>query len=363
MKSLSQTVRFALMLMSSGFFLLSGCGEDEALPVGITDLEPDRGAEGMQIKIKGNSFGNNLTDHTITFNGQAAVIDTVTNEQITVTVPPNVTTGPVVLSLGGSTYEGPTFTTLEEKVTLGGGFSMDAGIATIGSAFVYESQSQVGQTVLRLTPPKVRRVGIGYYGAKVPVINGFETSFDFQIHEAGPADQTEDRGSEGFAFIIQNQGINARGHLGASMAYAGIRNSLAIEFDVHQNRDGVASSFADPNGNHISVQTNTSDQYGETGVEIYHSLAHTSDETHPNLPELITSGAQKHSARIVYAPAPGTLEIYLNNELVLSLDLVLSDHVNTEDGRAYIGFTASTGREVGYASHDIINWSFEPKAP
>ena len=339
------------------------CSEDDTVATGITAIEPSRGAEGMRIKIKGNGLGEQITDHAFTFNGQAAVIEEVTNEQITVIVPEDVTTGPVQLSLRGATYEGPTFTVLEEKVNLSSGFSVDAGIATIGSAFVYESQLQEGLTVLRLTPPKLLRLGIGYYGAKVPVIDGFETTFDFQIHEVGaPEGQRNERGAEGFAFIIQNQGINARGHLGASLGYAGIRNSLAVEFDVYQS-EGDTEFFGDPNGNHISVQTNTTpgNRYGETGAEIYHSLGHTTNETHPDLPELVSSGNEQHSARIVYSPGtPGTLAIYIDNTPVLSVEMVLSDYINTEDGKAYIGFTASTNQTAGWAAHDILNWSFDP---
>ncbi len=344
--------------------LFVGCSEDQDVLTAIMRITPSQGAEGMRIKIQGSAFGEAITDHAITFNGQAAVIEEVNNEEIVVIVPEDVTTGPVRLSLQGTTYEGPTFTVLGDKVELNGGFSLDDGIATIGSAFVYESELQEGLTVLRLTPPKLLRLGIGYYGARVPVTGGFETTFDFQIHEVGgPGGPSGEQGAEGLAFIIQNQGIEARGHLGASMGYAGIRNSVAVEFDVYQS-EGSTGFFGDPNGNHISVQTNTTpgDRYGETRAEIYHSLAHTTDETNPDLPNLIASGSEKHSVRIVYTPGePGTLSISLDNEPVLSVAMKLSDYINTEDGKAYIGFAASTNQTVGWAAHDILNWSFDPQ--
>jgi hypothetical protein len=356
--------RSLLSVLISFSVLLIGCDEDQEVPTAITRITPRQGAEGMRIKVQGSAFGEAITDHAITFNGQAAVIEEVNNEEMVVIVPKDVTTGPVRLSLQGVTYEGPIFTVLPEKVELSGGFSLDDGIATIGNAFVYESELQEGLTVLRLTPPKLRRVGIGYYGARVPVVGGFETTFDFQIHEVGgPAGPNGERGAEGLAFIIQNQGIEARGHLGASMGYAGIRNAVVVEFDVYQS-EASSEFFGDPNGNHISVQTNTNpgDRYGETGAEIYHSLGHTTDETHPNLPDLIASGSEKHSVRIGYTPGePGTLTVSLDNEPVLSVAMKLSDYINTEDGKAYIGFTASTNQTVGWASHDILNWSFDPK--
>lgn len=55
----------------------------------------------------------------------------------------------------------------------------------------------------------------------------------------------------GFAFVIQKTGTTAIGKGGCDLGYAGIESSLAVEFDTYQNFDRTA----DPNDNHISVQT------------------------------------------------------------------------------------------------------------
>lgn len=92
-----------------------------------------------------------------------------------------------------------------------------------------------------------------------PVIEGFTTWFQFQAHNlqcCSPGD--------GFAFIVQfatstdpSYGASGaysgalgagNGDLGGGMGYAGINNSLAIEFDLLQDP-------WDPNGNHIAIQT------------------------------------------------------------------------------------------------------------
>lgn len=249
MKSFCLRFSFYFFLLIIG---LLGCTEESINPVQISHIVPNRGAEGMRVRILGQNFGDILTDHKVTFGGQEAVIEEVTDQQIIAIVPPGVTEGKVVLTTGNSSYDGPIFSLLEEEVALAGGFSVNAGLAMIGSAFVYDDGEQ-GQTVLRLTPPKLRRVGIAYYGTQIPVAEGFDTSFDFRLHQAeAPAGQSLARGAEGFAFIIQNQGINARGHMGPSIGYAGIRNSIAVEFDIHQNQE-VHASFNDPDSNHISV--------------------------------------------------------------------------------------------------------------
>jgi len=91
------------------------------------------------------------------------------------------------------------------------------------------------------------------------VNSGFTTYFRFQIHNASccaPGD--------GFAFVVQNStskyptnptygatgvGVTALGVPNGGMGYAGIRNSLAVEFDTHQDSwDYTGGS------NHVAVQ-------------------------------------------------------------------------------------------------------------
>ena len=65
-------------------------------------------------------------------------------------------------------------------------------------------------------------------------------------------------GADGFTFVIQNSdsslfgggGSSALGSTGGGLGYAGIPNSLAVEFDTWFN-----PVLGDPNGNHISVHT------------------------------------------------------------------------------------------------------------
>lgn len=239
---------------------------------------------------------------------------------------------------------------------------MDAGMVTIASAFVLQDEAQQDRMLLRLTPAKPDRVGMAYYGARIPVAEGFETTFDFRIHSLGrPKGQQGELGAEGFAFIIQNEGLDARGHSGGSMGYAGITHSVAIEFDIYQNQEGE-HPMQDPDGNHISVQTNTNafDLYGPTGAEVYHSLGHTTSQTHPNLPELAGRETGKHTAKIRYIP--GQLEVYVDDleNPALEVPLELSDYIGLKNGKAYVGFTAATGVNWGWAAYDLLNWSLKP---
>ncbi len=350
--------------ISSPVFTVTAPEPQPEPETGITAVQPNQVAEGMTVRIRGNNFGDAVSDHVVTFNGTEANITSVTDNTITVVVPANVTGGRVVLTMGGETYEGPEFTILEENVDLSQGFSMDAGIATIGSAFVYEDQAVEGITALRLTPEKADRVGVAYYGTRIPVEGGFETTFDFRIARPGrPEGQTGEVGAEGLAFIIQNDpaGLEARGHRGGSLGYAGITNAVAIEFDAYKNtNENGDNDMKDPNGNHISVQTNHANRFGPIFAEKDYSLGYTTDESNPDLPAFIGNETSSHTAKIVYTP--GTLQVFLDDMTTpaLEVEMTLTDYMQLTEGKAFVGFTAATGVNWGWASHDILNWTLQP---
>ena len=112
------------------------------------------------------------------------------------------------------------------------------------------------QTVLRLTDSSpTAETSSTFFTLQQPLTEGFTTWFQFQIHNndcCNPGD--------GFAFVIQNSnntntsmgasglGVKALGAGGGGLGYAGINNSLAIEFDIYDDP-------WDPNSNHIAIQT------------------------------------------------------------------------------------------------------------
>lgn len=318
---------------------------------GINNLDPSSGVAGQQVRINGYNFGDEMGDHVVLFNDTEATIRRVTDRQIIVMVPEGVSTGNVTLSMDGETYEGPEFRVLELQgnIDLGDGFEMDAGIATLGQAFIYEGGGLNGGTALRLTPAKPDRTGVAYYGSRVAVQDGFETTFDFRISRPGQPDgENGEIGADGFSFIIQNEGLEAYGYRGSAMGYGGISNALVVEFDIYQN-----DNYDDPNGNHISVHAKA--DKGAVHAEENYSIGHTTAVS-----ELISNETQHHTARIVYTP--GLLEIYIDDEEPLEVEMMLEDYIDLEEGSAYIGFTASTNPEYGWAAHDILNWTFEPGA-
>lgn len=198
-------------------------------------------------------------------------------------------------------------------------FSSTAGLTLVGDAREYGG-------ALRLTRSAVGQRGAAWYNAKELVTSGFVTTFEFRISQPYNA-------ADGLAFVIQNHDDAALGADGSGLGYQSIPNALAIEFDT----------WGESMGDHVSVQE-------RGGWTPEGSLGYTN-----RIPEL--SDGALHTAVIEYRP--GTMSIFLDNRYVpvLTVALNLEDYVRSEDGLAFVGFTAATG--LFTQNHDILSWRFE----
>jgi hypothetical protein len=278
-----------------------------------------------------------------------------------------------------------------------------------------------GNYVLRLTEGGSNKIEASTVYFNVPqAVLGFTTWFKFQAHRplgcCNPGD--------GVAFIIQNSNATD-GSMGASgsyitalgaggnpaylpqaggMGYAGIDNSLVIEFDTVQDA-------WDPNGNHIAVQT------CGTGVNtpVHDSGVYQIGQNHNvtsclyvnnNVPAINTtvaalggscipgahvcSDGSAHDVVIIYSPpsqpgGQGVLDVYLDPPFqpgthipqggaakAVSIPYTINSQSGLNLGTgapclpnipcsALVGFTASQPGETGYtadAAQDILGWEF-----
>ncbi|MGA8599573.1 MAG: L-type lectin-domain containing protein [Bryobacteraceae bacterium] len=178
-----------------------------------------------------------------------------------------------------------------------------------------------------------------------------ETGFQFQLtHRFGVC-----KGADGFAFVLQNAGPSALGGRGMAGGFgvtdptnprhAGIPWSIAVFFDTCRNPEE-----GDPSSNYIAICT-----AGRPAEMIWPAkrLAFT-----PNL-SVRLKDRRVHTARIVFEPP--VLSVYLDGsagpvlKTVVDLSIVMD-----RQGRAWVGFTASTG--WGWQNHDILNWPFDQAA-
>jgi hypothetical protein len=180
------------------------------------------------------------------------------------------------------------------------------------------------------------------------VAAGFDTTFTFRLadQDSGP-----DRGADGLAFVVQNEGQKVIGGFGASGGFTrsdegapggfqrGIVHRMAVFFDTFANR-------WDASGNHIAICTDKG-----AGMLVWPPRCQALSQQL----KVTLKDARPHVARIVYEPP--RLSVYLDDmtEPVRVAAIDLADTIGG-DGTAWVGFTASTGG--GYEKHDLLNWKF-----
>src|SRR5262249_10466248 len=76
---------------------------------GITSVSPSSGAPSMSVTISGTGFGSTQGSSTVTFNGVAATPSSWNNTSITVPAPSAATTGLVLVTVGGVSSNGVSF--------------------------------------------------------------------------------------------------------------------------------------------------------------------------------------------------------------------------------------------------------------
>jgi hypothetical protein len=223
-------------------------------------------------------------------------------------------------------------------------FASGHGLRLVGSA------NRDGAS-LRLTPAKEQRAGAAWFTEKQHVAAGFETDFRFRLTNQGGLG----RGADGFAFVVHNSGPDAMAGRGNAGGFAvgdgwgdpqkpGIPLAIAIFFDTFRNEEG-----GDPSDNYVAICTNGKPR------EMRWPPPRLAIE--PNLKTVLKDG-RVHDVRVVYDPP--VMSVYLDGQAVLTAPVDFSPVIDG-DGKAYVGFTASTGG--GWENHDILSWSFRRLRP
>lgn len=202
---------------------------------------------------------------------------------------------------------------------------------------------------IRLVEAKNDQVGAAWRRDKVRVADGFETSFRFRITESGGLDT----GADGIAFVVQNTGIEALAGYGGAGGYQAqgkndrnrdyrraIGYSVAVHFDTFYNEE-----LKDPSNNYVGVFT-----FGRPDKAKWPPPRLASSK---RLRFDLKSG-EELEARIVFR-APMLL-VFLEGSEVLRTTVDLRS-VADREGKAWVGFTASTGG--GFGNHELLQWRHE----
>ena len=211
-------------------------------------------------------------------------------------------------------------------------FSSTAGLTLNGNA------AQVGN-VLRVTPANFGQAGSVFSTNPISLASNvsFSTAFQFRFTNPGGACDGQGCGADGLVFIVQTNS-NSVGGAGGGIGYAGVPNSVGIEFDTWNNGGGDANS-----SNHVGINV---------GGNV-NSLA------------LIPVSPDMNDGNIWYAwvdynGATDLLEVRLNTSstrpgaALLALTRDLATDLGTTN--AFVGFSSGTGS--AFANHDVLAWTF-----
>jgi hypothetical protein len=201
-----------------------------------------------------------------------------------------------------------------------------AGFDTVN--LISNGTSMAG-TALKLTTGATNSANSTYYATPVG-IKSFATDFDFAIAKA-----TTPSLADGFTFVIQNAGPNAVGGIGGWLGYGGIKNSLAIKFDVFNN-DGEGS---DSTGLYLNGAAPTVPAVNLAGTGI---VLGSGDSIHAHMSYDGTNLALTLTDNVTKATWSDSFAV----------DIPSIVGANT----AYIGFTGGSGGSTAIQS--ILDWTY-----
>ncbi len=194
-----------------------------------------------------------------------------------------------------------------------------------GSGMAVNGSAKIAGGLLQLTAEKQGQRGSAFYSTRVPTTS-FTTDFTFQLNNAQ---------ADGFTFVIQGGSAKALGIGGQGLGYAGMPNSVALKFDLHNN----AGEGADSTGSYINGANPTvpSISLAGSGIDLHSvhvfalHLVYDGTDTSISLTDTVTKA-------VVTAKSMGNVAAILGSDT------------------AYFGFTGATGRLT--AAQNILTWSY-----
>lgn len=312
-------------------------------PPQLVFTQPSTGhrfAAGTNLLLNVNAGDPDGTMGPVTFHAGDVALGTISNAPFTLTWS-NAPFGLHRLTAHATDDQGISGTSAPVFIAVGPAtvpFASNLGLAT---NLILLQDAVLISNALRLTTNTANRTGAAYLNTKQHVAWGFESVFEFGISALGGV------GGEGMTFTIQNNSAPLAGTGGANLGYAGVSNSLAIEIDTR-------SSTANPY-NELSIQTR-----GPLPNDSANTYALDRTTSLPNL-----TGTGPHVLRVLYTP--GLLQVFLDGAATpaVSAAVDLAQLFPLDQGRAWVGFTASTAADT--ETHDVRWWYFHglaaPTAP
>lgn len=219
-------------------------------------------------------------------------------------------------------------------ISLFGQKSFSTGTFEREQDFYLMGQAKIVGGDVRLTGAEEWVAGACWYKNKLKVEHGFEVEFQMIINQNGGF---EGRGADGLAFVISNDPKGYQvGELGEGIGYQGISNCLVVEFDTFDNFEG--------GNNHVSIQTNGKgvvSRFNDHSIAINHKI--------PPLRNTV------RKVKITYDYKD--MRVFIDEKLYLKKTVHLEKIIKLDNGKAWIGFTASTAG--AYSQHRVLSLKFK----
>ncbi|MFK8112025.1 MAG: DUF4347 domain-containing protein [Rubripirellula sp.] len=343
------------MLHTNGYFQYGNSTDPGviALETSTITVNEDDGSAIARVIRSGGSDGTITVDYN-TQPGSASAGSDYTTTTGTLTFADGETVQSIVIPITNDSQPEPTeqFNVTIDNV-IGGATLLVPRTATItivddqvalpdytnfgsGSGLAFNGDARQTNNYLELTTANDLEAGSVFFDTPISLNSdaSFRSSFRFQI--------TGGDGADGMAFVIQNdpQAEDAIGQGGGSLAYNGIANSVAVEFDTYPNAGDV-------NNNHISILSGSTTNALKTATPGFD----------------LNSGTQ-YDAWVDYNGVSDVLAVYVSTgstKPALALMKTTVDLETTVGSQAYFGFTAATGGLND--SHRVHRWQLDQQVP
>lgn len=234
-------------------------------------------------------------------------------------------------------------------------FSSTSGLTLIGNA---ETASTTDGTVLRVTPASGGQSGAAYMTTPVTLgaADTFSTQFQFRFTNPGGWDP-----ADGITFVLAASPTGLGGS-GVGMGYAGVPNSVAIEFDTYNNAGYGLGDDDGNSSNHVAIDTDGNLTNTDL-ANVYGNGSCGFPGGNPGQNPYTVAGCMSNgdlwTAKISYNGS--LLSVSLDDpaesstfNAIQAYPIDIASYLGTNS--AYVGFTAGTG--AGWENHDIVNWDF-----
>jgi len=187
------------------------------------------------------------------------------------------------------------------------------------------SAQDLGNNCFQITPDQLDQAGGVFYNNPIDFAN------DFSIYYENNFGTKDLNGADGMALVFKPTSTADIGGIGGGLGYAGISNSLIVEFDTYWND----ADNNDPYDDHIAIVSN--------GNPVHTASTNLAGPVQPTSTLINIEDGVDHNVKIVWTAATQTFEVFFDCELRLTLIQDIKNTIFGGDSSVFFGFVGSTG--------------------